>query len=141
VEKVCCIISGMSLVKQDESFEDFHSRLMDPKEVHRYEIYSLNYTFACFMLPRVKLLKKQFQNHPRWCLEKFEECPTEENKASYERYRDFVQGLNDIIFMFNFYAKGRESQTWSGHPHHKQFRKRIKRGWNALRDNYDQMWF
>lgn len=131
----------MSLVNEGEKYEEFHNRLMDPKEVHPYEIYSLNYTFACFMLPRVKLLKKQFEEHPRWTLEDYLNNPTEENLVTHERYRDFVEGLNDMIFLFNFYAKGREANLCDGNSQHKMFRKRVEKGWKALRDNYDQMWF
>lgn len=132
----------MGLVKEGETYEEFHKRLMDPNEVHPYEIYSLNSTFACFMLPRVKLLKKQFENHPRWRKESYMDNPTEENWASYERYRDFVEGLNDMIFMFNFYAKGRDCKPINVlEEQEKRIKKKIKRGWKALRDNYDQMWF
>lgn len=132
----------MSLVNENESYEEFHKRLMDSNEVHPFEVFSFNYTMACFMLPRVKKLKKQFENYPRSFLESYKKNPTEENLSYYVRYRDFIYGLNDMIFLFNFYAKGREFEVVkTGVKHQKRIKKTIKNGWKALRKNYNQMWF
>lgn len=131
------IISTMSLVKEGENYEQFHERLRT-SQPDGSEVYSLDYTLACFLLPRLKLLKRQFNNHPRWLKKELEENPTEENKISYERYRDFHDALNKMIFTFNWYSSDRQ---WSYDCQDEEWNKRIRDGLDAFSEHYEALWF
>lgn len=127
----------MSLKKEGENYEEFHKRLRET-EPDGAEVFSLDYTLACFMLPRVKCLKRQFKNHPRWTKEEYEEEPSEENKIMYEKYRDFNEALNKMIFTFNWYSSGRR---WNYDGKDDKLNKRIREGLDALAEWYESLWF
>jgi len=127
----------MSLVKEGENYEAFHKRLKESVP-DSAEIYSLDHTLACFMLPRLKSLKQHFKDHPRWTKEKWEENPTEENKMFYEKYRDFNEALNKMIFTFNWYSSDRR---WEYDGQDEEWNKRIREGLDALTEWYEALWF
>lgn len=127
----------MSLLKEGEKYDEFHKRLKSSVP-DGAEVYSLDYTLACFLLPRIKLLKRQFQDHPRWTKKLYEEDPSEENKITYERYRDFNEALNKMIFTFNWYSSDRR---WDYDRMDEKLNKRIREGLDALADWYETLWF
>lgn len=127
----------MSLLKEKETYEDFHRRLK--KDIpSSAEFYSLDHTVACFLLPRIKALKWQFKDHPNWTKKLYEEDPTEENKLMYEKYRDFNQALNEMIFTFNWYSSDRR---WDYDGLDEEWNKRVRAGLDAFAEWYETLWF
>jgi len=126
----------MPFVKDGESYDDYHTRLKSKSEVHRFELFSLDCTIACFILPRLKYMRKEFAFNLKGFKKLKKNNPDNENyKASYKKYKKMVKDLDKAIFAFDYVSSGKYFSDNSAKTHRK-----MQKGLKAFIRQYGGLW-